>query len=43
MLTNEEKNNITKSCSELYNFIRKNKFNKILNVFEDFKKFISIS
>ena len=42
MLSNEEKNDIVKSYNELYNFIEKNKFNKILNVFKNFEKFISI-
>ena len=43
ILTSEEKNNIVSSYHKLFDFINKNKFNKILNVFKDFEKFISIS
>ena len=42
-LSSEEKNNIVSSYHKLFNFIEKNKFNKILNVFKDFETFISIS
>ena len=43
ILSSEEKNNIVSSYHKLFNFINKNKFNKILNVFKDFETFINIS